>query len=154
MHLCLVKLSPIICIADLVFTPHTPCSPRNVNFFNALSYLVFNRSKVSKGMLKNFVWPFPRPTVLHCGIDCLHGSLVAFFQKPHFPLTKFRSINKLRRQWRLVRKCRSRLHWIARVVVLLLVDLDRRCVVRIWDLSHSHCHIQTADHTNANRSYR
>ena len=53
-----------------------------------------------------------------------------------------------------MRKCRSRLHWIARIVLLLSVDLDRRCVVRIWDLSHSHCHIQTADHANANRSYR
>ena len=53
-----------------------------------------------------------------------------------------------------MRKCRSRLHWIARIVLLLSVDLDRRCVVRIWDLSHSHRHIQTADHANANRSYR
>ena len=38
----------IICIADLDFTPHTPCSPSNVNFFNALSYLYLIGPKFPK----------------------------------------------------------------------------------------------------------
>ena len=53
-------------------------------FFNAISYLVFDRSNVSEEVLKASVWP---STVLHCGINCLHGSLVVFFKKSNFPLT-------------------------------------------------------------------
>ena len=52
------QIFAFVCKADLVFTPHAPCSPRNVNIFNAISYLVFDRSNVSKGLLKAFVCPF------------------------------------------------------------------------------------------------
>ena len=43
---------------------HTTCTMQSqeCHFFNAISYLVFDRSNFSEGML---VWPFPRPTVLN-----------------------------------------------------------------------------------------
>ena len=72
---CKVKLPAASLLSDLKW------------FKGLISYLVFHRSNVSKGMLKAFVRPFPRSSVLHWGIDYLHGSLVAFFQKPHFSLT-------------------------------------------------------------------
>ena len=96
-------------------------------FFNVISYLVFNRSNISEGMLTAFVWPFLRSTILHWGINSLHSSLVAFFQKPHFPLTKFRSINKMHHRQRIVRKCRSKLH--------LFIDLGRSKNLRSVSLS-------------------
>ena len=54
-------LFAFICKANLVFTPQTPCRPGNVNFFHAISYLVFDRSNVSEEMLKAFVCILGRP---------------------------------------------------------------------------------------------
>ena len=143
----------IICKAVLVFTPHTPCSPRNVIFFmhSPILYLIGLKfpkecSRISSGHFQD-QRIFTEESIAFTAV------LSPSFRNRIF-LTKFRSINKLRRQLRLVQKCRSRLHWIPRIVLLLSVDLDRRCVVRILGLSHSHCHIQPADHANANRSYR
>ena len=52
-------------IANLAFTPHTTCSPKNFNFFKAISYLALDRSNFSEGKLWAFIWPFPKPAVLY-----------------------------------------------------------------------------------------
>ena len=91
---------------------------------------------------KAFIRPFPRPMVLHWGNDCLHGSFVAFFKKPHIPLTKVWSINKMRLQQSIVRKCRSRLHRVARKSLFLWINLDHsknlRSVLLSVTLLNSH----------------
>ena len=55
--------------------------------------------------------------------------------KQHFPFTKFRSMNKMRRQQRIVQKCRSRLHLVARKGLLVSVNLHRRKNLRYVSLS-------------------
>ena len=75
---------------------------------------------------------------IHCRTrDSVFLTTCAFFQKLHFPLTEFRSINKTLHQQIIVRKCRPRLHWIARKGLLLSVVS--------FEFEMSHSAIQTAE---------
>ena len=120
----------IICIADLVFTPHTHAVPGTSIFLmhSPILYLIGPKfpkecSRISSGHFQDQRF-FTEESIAFTAV------LSPSFRNRIF-LSQNLDLDKLRRQKKLVRKCRSRLHWIARIVLLLSVDLDRRCVVRI-----------------------
>ena len=109
------QIFAFICKADLVFTPHTPCSPRNVNFFMQSTILYLIGPMFAKECSRRSSVHFQDQRFFTEETIAFPAVLQPSFKNRIFLSHKL-DLYKMRRQQRIVQKCRSRLHWIYRLI--------------------------------------